>query len=336
MKLSELWYPSDSSKLVRAAFTVLLWPLSFLYRVITQLRRWLYRLGILSSWKSPVPVVVVGNISVGGTGKTPLVIALVDLLQSQGWKPGVVSRGYGGTNRQQPLIVQNNTSPSLCGDEPALVAQRTGQPVCVCVNRALAVQYLLSKANVNIIVCDDGLQHYALQRDIEIAVVDRDRQHGNQRLLPAGPLREPVSRLRSVDFIVESGDTLEEGSARSFSYRRVLEDAVRLDGMARQKLQAFSGTRCHALAGIGFPQRFFDHLEALGIELVKHPFPDHHAYTKVDLQVADELPVLMTEKDAVKCRELASQPERCWVAELHAELPEKFNQTFLAKVDSLQ
>ncbi|MBX2824937.1 MAG: tetraacyldisaccharide 4'-kinase, partial [Gammaproteobacteria bacterium] len=185
---------------------VVLWPLSQLYRVITQTRRWLYRLGIFSSWKSPVPVVVVGNISVGGTGKTPLVIALVELLQTRGLNPGVVSRGYGGAKHERPLLVDNTLSPEECGDEPLLIARRTGQPVCVCAERSLAVQYLLSKKNVNIVVCDDGLQHYALQRDLEIAVVDHERQHGNQRLLPAGPLREPVARLRSVDFVVESTD----------------------------------------------------------------------------------------------------------------------------------
>lgn len=352
MRLNELWYPAESgaheklSGLQRIVLLVLFWPVSHFYGAITRLRRWLYRLGVLRSWKSPVPVIVVGNISVGGTGKTPLVIALVELLKVKGWQPGIVSRGYGGDNRAQPLTVHSTTPPSECGDEPLLITQRTELPVCVCPNRTLAVQHLLSTSDVDVIVCDDGLQHYALQRDIEIVVVDHQRQHGNGRLLPSGPLREPVSRLTDVDFVVESTDNVieedrietdsKDSGHNRYSYRRQLETVVRLDGTERQNLQALSGKRCHVVAGIGHPARFFEHLESIGVELIKHPFPDHHRYSEADVQFADDLPVVMTEKDAVKCRLLSLAPDRCWVVELHAELSDDFISAFINKADSLR
>ncbi|MBX2885260.1 MAG: tetraacyldisaccharide 4'-kinase, partial [Granulosicoccus sp.] len=236
---------------------------------------------------------------------------------------------------ERPLLVDNTLSPEECGDEPLLIARRTGQPVCVCAERSLAVQYLLSKKNVNIVVCDDGLQHYALQRDLEIAVVDHERQHGNQRLLPAGPLREPVARLRSVDFVVESTDAAQTVQGKGYYYRRILDQVERLDGEEQRKLSTFTGSRCHAVAGIGNPQRFFAHLQGLGIELITHSFPDHHTFEAAEIAFPDKLPILMTEKDAVKCRLLSVAPERCWVVQLHAELSGNFRSAFLDKVESL-
>jgi tetraacyldisaccharide 4'-kinase len=299
-------------------------PLAALYGGVVRLRRRLYRLGWLSGVRLPVPVLVVGNISVGGTGKTPLTIALAEALRARGFRPGVVSRGYGGTERG-PALLGETPDPAHFGDEPCLI-RAAGTPVAVGRDRPAAARLLID-AGCDAIIADDGLQHYRLQRDIEMCVIDGARRFGNARLLPAGPLREPLVRLAGVDFRICNGVGAEAG-----------EVPMRLEGgMARslvdgsmQPLEAFRGKAVHAVAGIGHPARFFESLRAHGIEVMPHPFPDHHAYAPGDLAFADGAPVLMTEKDAVKC--MAFAPRQAWAVPVRAVLPESFFDAVAAKL----
>lgn len=275
----------------------LLLPLAGLFCLLAGLRRGLYRAGLLTSHKAPVPVIVVGNISVGGTGKTPLIIHLCQQLKAQGYRPGVISRGYGGHAEHYPLSVNAHSDARQVGDEPLLIARRTGCPVAVGPDRLQDIDCLLAEGEPDIILADDGLQHYRLRRDGEIAVVDVSRLFGNGFCIPAGPLREPVSRLQTVDLVLLNG-----GDEAQASFRVLAERAVSLADTEQQRpLQQFAGQRVHAVAGIGHPQRFFHSLRQQGIDCIEHVFADHHDYQPSDLQFADELPVLMTEKDAVKC-----------------------------------
>lgn len=293
-------------------------PLAALFGMAGAIRRALYRRGWLQTVHLGVPVVVVGNLTVGGTGKTPLVIALVEDLRGRGFKPGVVSRGYGGS-ATSPRIIAAQPDPRVTGDEAALVRTRTGVPVAVGADRVGAAR-LLEGHGVDVIVADDGLQHYALGRDIEICVIDGARRFGNGRLLPAGPLREPPARLGSVDFVVCNGG---ESTGTEVPMRLVARDAVALaEPLRTQPLAAFAGARVHAVAGIGHPGRFFDSLRAAGVDVEAHPFPDHHTFTAEDLAFGDGLPVLMTEKDAVKCRGFACAG--WWSLPVTAELPAAF------------
>ncbi|HET6913018.1 MAG TPA: tetraacyldisaccharide 4'-kinase [Rhodanobacteraceae bacterium] len=294
------------------------WPVAALYRAITAARRMLYRRGWKRSERLPAPVIVVGNITVGGAGKTPLVIALVEALRESGFRPGVVSRGHGGSARE-PMLLNDDPDPRVVGDEPALIKLRTRAPVAIGRDRPKAAKLLLA-AGANVVIADDGLQHYALARDIEICVVDGARRFGNARPLPAGPLREPLSRLQEVDCVVCNGG---EPQAGEIAMRLQPGDAINLhDPSSTRALGAFAGQRVHALAGIGNPARFFAMLREQGIEVIEHPFPDHHAYSARDLAFADALPVLMTEKDAVKCRAFAS--ENAWAVPVHACLQSAF------------
>lgn len=274
-------------------------PLSYGYRAVTNLRRRLYRMGCLSCVRLPVPVIVVGNISVGGSGKTPLTVWIVELLRANGYRPGVVSRGHGGKAEHWPQWVTADSDPALVGDEPVLITRHTGCPLAVAPRRAEAAALLLT-GGCDVIVADDGLQHYALARDIEIAVVDGVRRHGNGACLPAGPLREPVSRLDSVDFVVCNG----EPAPGEYAMALQGDTALNLADGRRRLLAEFAGP-VHALAGIGNPRRFFEHLRRAGLELDERSLPDHHVFHATDLEFGDSRPVLMTEKDAVKCAALA-------------------------------
>lgn len=310
------------------------------------LRRGLYARGWRRSAHPGVPVVVVGNLIAGGSGKTPLTIAVVERLRAAGRRPGVASRGYGRQQPQQARWVDADTAPALGGDEPVLIARRTGAPVRVDRDR-LAAARALADAGCDVVVCDDGLQHYRLARDIEIEVIDGRRRYGNGRLLPAGPLREPAQRGAGCDFRVvnlgtdgaDAGPLASDGAASDrfasdhfgeWPMRLALGEARALIGARHLPLQAFSGQRVHALAGIGAPERFFDMLRGLDIGVVPHAFPDHHAYRAEDLRFGSELPLLMTEKDAVKCLPLlraGADPDlgdRCWAVPVQAELPEAF------------
>jgi len=260
----------------------------------------------------PVPVIVVGNINVGGTGKTPFVLWLVQRLREQGWRPGVISRGYGGCAPEYPLRVSASTDPAWAGDEPALIARRLGVPIAVAPDRVAAAQLLLDAGEVNILVTDDGLQHYRLARDIEVCVVDGSRGLGNGALLPCGPLREPPARLREVDLVVVNGGGWREPGLSTLDMSLCTPEAIPLAGGEPRPLASFAGGKVHAVAGIGNPERFFASLRAAGIEVLPHPFPDHHSYAAIDLAFDGALPLLMTEKDAVKCGALA-RPDHWYV-----------------------
>ncbi|GAB2550640.1 tetraacyldisaccharide 4'-kinase [Rhodanobacter koreensis] len=319
--LESAWYGSGSAPWWT-------WPLAALYGSTMRLRRGLYRRGWLRSTRLPVPVVVVGNISVGGTGKTPLTIALVEVLRARGYRPGVVSRGHGGSQRE-PLLLGEAPDPAQVGDEPCLI-RASGAAVAVGRDRPAAARLLLD-AGCNVVVADDGLQHYALARDIEICVIDGVRRFGNGRLLPAGPLREPLGRLQRVDFRVCNGVVAAEGE-----YPMQLRggEVVALIDDQRWALAGFDGQRVHAVAAIGHPQRFFDSLRAAGIDVIEHAFADHHQFVQADLDFADDLPILMTDKDAVKCQRFA-QPH-WWRVPVRAELPAAFHEALVARVEALQ
>ena len=300
------------------------WPLAVLYGALIALRRGLYRLGLLHSVHLPVPVVVIGNLTAGGTGKTPLAIALAEALRVRGFRPGVVSRGHGGRQRE-PVLLGNAPMPSEVGDEPCLI-RASGIPVAVGRDRPAAAQLLVADG-CDVVIADDGLQHYRLARDTEICVIDGARRFGNGHLLPAGPLREPLRRLARVDLRVCNGGTPQPGE---YPMRLVGGEAVTLDGAHRQPLSAFASRRAHAVAAIGNPARFFASLREAGVEVVEHAFPDHHAFAVAELAFGDGLPVLMTDKDAVKCRGFA-QPH-WWRVPVRAELPAAFFDAVLARL----
>lgn len=297
-------------------------PLSWLFGAVVALRRALYRLGIVPVQRVRAPVVIVGNIAVGGTGKTPLVGALVAMLAGRGFHPGVVSRGYGG-NAAGPRAVAPDDDPRMVGDEP-LIHAASGVPVWIGADRVAAARGLLSAhPECDVLVCDDGLQHYRLARDVEIVVVDGTRGAGNGHLLPAGPLREPVSRLADADVVVESvaadlaRATPRNAGAVAMTYRPLPWRNLR-DPSLSADVTAWRGREVHALAGIGAPDRFFAMVAAQGIAATSHPLPDHHAFTAADLAYPHAAAILMTHKDAVKCKGLAD--ERCWYLPLSATL----------------
>jgi tetraacyldisaccharide 4'-kinase len=308
--------------------------LSAVYAGVTGFRCWLYGKGILRSRRCGVPVIVVGNISVGGTGKTPLTIALVQRLQAEGFAPGVASRGYGREDPSQPRWVDRESNPAKVGDEPALIAHHTGAKLRVDRDRAAAAKTLV-KAGCDVVVCDDGLQHYRLARDIEIEVIDGRCRYGNALRLPAGPLREPVERAQRCDFrVVNLGSNGSQGSAGAgfgeWPMRLLAEQALPITGGRSRLLSSFSGQRVHAVAGIGDPERFFTMLRGFGIAVVPHAFSDHHHYSPADFEFGSRLPVLMTEKDAVKCADLAR--DDYFSVPVRAELPEAFWVALLARL----
>jgi len=291
-------------------------PLALVFRVVVALRRALYRSGVLRSERLPVPVVVVGNIVVGGSGKTPLAIALASALGSRGWHPGIVSRGHGSTDAASRSVGADTTAAQV-GDE-ALLLVRSGRPVWVGHDRPSAARGLIAEhPECDVIISDDGLQHYALSRDMEIVVVDAARGFGNGLPLPAGPLREPAARLDQVDAVVWLGDPEPKGAAPAFAMSLVGNRFVQVNApTVTASAEAFRSGTVHAVAGIGNPQRFFDHLSALGITATEHAFPDHHRFTAEELAFSGATAILMTEKDAVKCAAFAD--DRCWVLPVRA------------------
>lgn len=314
-RLNRIWYEGEAPG-------VNLRLLAGLYRVLAALRRFMYRAGILRGQRPPVPVIVIGNLTVGGTGKTPLTLALVQAMQRRGFKPAIVSRGYGGKRGKDVLRVDADTSPQRAGDEPVLLAMRSGVPVFVHHRRFRAAQSAFA-AGADLVVCDDGLQHYALARDLEIVVVDGQRGIGNARLLPAGPLREPVKRLWRADYVVVNGARrLNPDVFGASQYNMRLEAAALVNLRTGERLapDALNGQRCAAAAGIGNPQRFFSTLAELGYSANCRAFPDHHQFQTGELDFAGELPLLLTEKDAVKCRAFARS--NWWYLEVAAVLDE--------------
>lgn len=313
--LQRCWYGPCPGWCVPIHF-LLARPLSWLFFLLVWLRRAFYRLGWLKVQRLPVPVIVVGNLNVGGSGKTPLSIALVAWLRQAGFTPGIVSRGYGGSARE-PMPVSPLSDPALVGDEPVLLARRTGIPLWIGRERVEAGRCLLaSHPQVDLLIADDGLQHLALARDVELVVVDAARGFGNGQMLPAGPLREPLSRLAQVDAVVVNGDASVVTPCAQFGMRIVATRLVNLADPSRQfDVQQFrtlyatvlSSGAPHAIAGIGNPQRFFRQLDVLGIDAIPLAFTDHHAFQASDLPPGM---VLMTEKDAVKCVALGKEMGR--------------------------
>ncbi len=320
-------------------------PLAFVFGGIVRLRHWLWSSGLLQATRIGVPVVVIGNVSVGGTGKTPLTQWLVRALLARGAHPGVLMRGHGGSE-SGPLRVEPVHVPAEVGDEARLLADTLPVPVVVARQRAGGAR-LLESLGVDIVVCDDGLQHYALARDLEIVVVDAGRGFGNRALLPAGPLREPTSRVASADFLVVNGAADAGGAATAGIAPRRGPDGILamtlaaadvlplVAGSARTRALAdFAGQRVHAVAAIGNPARFFAMLEAAGLVVARHPFADHHAFAPADLAFGDALPVLMTGKDAVKCVGFADA--RMWQVTLDTALAPAGGAALLDAVDALR
>lgn len=314
--------------------SVLLLPLSWVFMLVAVARRAAYRVGLLRSIRVAKPVLVVGNITVGGTGKTPFTIWLARQLQARGVRVGVVLRGYGGASDRWPRDVTAGTDPKEVGDEAVLLAERTGAIVVAAPDRVAAAQRAI-ELGATAVVCDDGLQHYRLQRDLEIAVVDAERRLGNERLLPAGPLREPAQRLSEVDLVVTTrrapgSSGVGRGSAQVSAVPRLIEARSLTTGENRP-LQSFAGTRVHAVAGIGHPDAFFQALSALGLDVEGRALADHALLSAHDITFPDDAPVLMTEKDAVKCRAIADA--RHWAVRMDVELAEAETAVVMALVE---
>ena len=295
--IHRVWYE-------QASLGWLLLPLSAFYWIISGCRRLFYKSGILRTHHAPVPVIVVGNITAGGTGKTPTVIWLSRLLAERGFSPGIVSRGYGGSQSKSPMRVDANSEAAVVGDEPVLLARRSQCPVVVDADRVRAAAMLVDDG-VDIIVADDGLQHYRLARDYEICVIDGSRGLGNRRLLPAGPLRESPQRLHDVDQLLVNGRLrtsaeISVAEQNAIPFELEVTEASRLDGSLSRPIERFAGTTVHAVAAIGNPGRFFDLLRAQGIQVIEHAYPDHAPITTAELDFGDDFEVFMTEKDAVK------------------------------------
>ncbi|MDD4929877.1 MAG: tetraacyldisaccharide 4'-kinase [Gallionella sp.] len=321
--LEQYWYRKSPLHLI-------LRPASWLFGWLSAIRRALYRRHILDSYRLPMPVVVIGNISVGGTGKTPLTLSLAQQLTDRGYHPAVVSRGFGGTAQGQP-VTENSTAQQV-GDEPLLMARRKICPVWVGTDRAATAKLaLMAYPQCDVLLCDDGLQHYRLQRDMEICVVDGARRFGNGYLLPAGPLREPVSRLKTVDAIVVNGGVAISCDAPQYLMQLsgdIFHNLIHPDKTARAS--DFQGMRLHAVAGIGHPQRFFEHLKGLGLEINPHAFADHHPYRACDLAFDNCDALLLTEKDAVKCAAFAD--EKFWVLRVDTQIDPALIHHLLRKI----
>ncbi len=314
--------------------SIALLPLSGLFAVLAWLRRAGYRFGLLRKVRVAVPVVVVGNISVGGTGKTPAVIWLARSLRAAGYRPGVISRGYGGSG--QLCGVDDDTSPQLAGDEPVLIARLARCPVWVGRDRAAAAARLIARnPEVNVVISDDGLQHYRLERDCELVVISARQRYGNGLLLPAGPLRESRKRLRTVDAVIINGEGLQQMPPDSFPMRLEGQKLYNLcDTKRTASARDFDGMRLHAVAGIGDPERFFAHLRGLGLTFEAHAFPDHHAFSATDLDFNNSDAVIMTQKDAIKCAAIAR--ENWWVLPVEAHIDDTLLDLVKRKIGSVR
>jgi len=326
-KLNTVWYQDR----------VILWPflpLSQIYSICVRLRRLFYeKRDRLFKAKTSIPIIVVGNITVGGTGKTPLVIYIAELLQQQGFKPGLLSRGYKGSHRE-PTQVNAKSDPKCVGDEPVLLVKRLQCPMVVGRNRLAALENLRQNFSVDVVISDDGLQHYPLPRHIEIAVIDGERRFGNGYCLPVGPLREPKSRLKEVDFIVANGGIKEAGEYQmectaSFVYNACHpENPITLEAFKSKQ-----GEKVHAVAGLGNPNRFFQLLESFGLSVIQHVFPDHYPFSDKDIIFADNLPVILTEKDAVKC--MGFMGSLHWVLPIGVKINPLFDTKLLNRLKEL-
>lgn len=294
--LTRVWYGDSAARWI-------LLPLSWLYGGIVWVRKALFNAGVLKSKHPGVPVIVIGNLTAGGTGKTPVTIWLADALRERGFSPGIVSRGYGGSKSGSPMRVDGASDPAVVGDEPVLLARITGLPVVVDSDRARGAR-TLAEEGVDLIITDDGLQHLKLERDYEICVIDGSRGLGNRLMIPAGPLREPAGRLEKVDQILvngqceENAETANEQNALCFELRT--GELRRLNGSLSRPIERFANTTVHAIAAIGNPSRFFESLRIAGMQVIEHALPDHKKPSRGDLKFDDDFDVVMTEKDAIK------------------------------------
>lgn len=329
--LEKAWYK-------HAGWLILLWPVSLVFQLVSSLRRASQQVSSRPQ-SFNVPVIVIGNISVGGTGKTPLLMRLVEHLSEQGLRPGVVSRGYGGSGTKYPLLVDENTQASLSGDEALLIARNCACPVVIDPDRNNAVEYLLSTQQVDVVLSDDGLQHYKLYRDLEIAVVDGKRWFGNAWCLPAGPLREPPSRLDSVDYVVVNGRHESQLATATIDMEMRAKYLVNLVTGEKKPANGAPfnmGSSLQAVCAIGHPDRFFTSLEQLPYPVSKFIFPDHHNFSESDFDnagILDGQPIVMTEKDAVKCQGFAK--DNYWFLKAEVELPDDFLNEFTKHVKDL-
>lgn len=331
--LEQAWYE-------KARWLILLWPLSVLFQIFTALRRRIQQPASRPA-SHTVPVVVVGNISVGGTGKTPLLITLANYLKTQGFRPGIISRGYGGASNHYPISVTADTEVRTCGDEAVLLADKTQCPVVIDPDRESALRFLLANEDVNLVLSDDGLQHYKLHRDIEIAVVDGLRLFGNGFCLPAGPLRESIARLRRVDHVVLNGTAVEEREELAAATPMTLHPRSLVNLVSGEK-RPFGGApfnmgnTLQAVSAIGNPERFYDLLNKLPYPMEKFTFPDHHLFSASDFEsgaINQRQPVVMTEKDAVKCRQFAGA--NYWYLAVEVRLPEQFLEKICQQLQAL-
>lgn len=322
------WYGNGRARWI-------LLPLSGLYFLVVATRRVLYQSGIFRQVRLPVPVIVVGNLTAGGTGKTPVTVWLAEAMRVRGFSPGIVSRGYGGSKSSSPMRVDGRSDPAVVGDEPVLLARRTGLPVCVDRNRVKAAQMLVDDG-VDLIISDDGLQHLELGRSYEICVVDGRRWLGNRLLLPAGPLRDTTTRLGAVDQILVNGgpvpvcDSTVEQNAIAFELES--HEVRRLNGSLIRPLAGFAGTTVHAVAAIGNPERFFRQLRDADIQVIEHALPDHAVPRPGDLSFGDDFAVLMTEKDAVKIG--AQVSDRFWYVPVNLVMDPALASPWLAQIES--
>lgn len=323
LNLERHWYSRSLTWL-----TFLLLPWAYLFRFMVLLRLFLYRHQFIKTAHFPVPVIVVGNLTVGGTGKTPLVLWLTNFLKTQGWRPGIVSRGMGGAKQSIPLWVDAHADPQNVGDEAILLARHSACPVVICIDRVAAVKDLLGNTDCNIVLSDDGLQHYRLGRSIEVAVLDGDRKLGNGYLLPAGPLREVPQRLKQVDFVIQQGGDCDKNYFQMQLQGNELISLV--NSQNKLPLAHFKNVKVHAVAGIGNPQRFFSTLRQYGLEIIEHIFPDHYLYQAKDFNFPGQLPIVMTEKDKVKCEKLAD--ERFWYLPVTTVIDKEFGVKLLQKL----
>ena len=338
-RLQSAWYDNSG-------WPYLLLPLSLIFFLLSSLRKWIYQ-SLLQPKPNAVPVVVVGNINVGGTGKTPLIITIANYFTRMGLQVGIISRGYGSQAAQFPLLVTGATDVTNSGDEALLIAKSTRCPVVICPKRSDALAYLLQQATCDLVLSDDGLQHYALAREYEIAVIDGARGLGNGLLLPAGPLRETSGRLETVDSVVVNGEVNSRLNTaaklprnyiamqlKTAAWRRVMDDS-------EAELAELSGIeQVHGVAAIGNPQRFYQTLKTMNVGVIAHSFPDHHPYQLSDIQFDDDLPVVMTAKDAVKCKSVIQQSylsqqvqRRYWYLPVTAQVPEQLFNAIVAQLN---
>jgi tetraacyldisaccharide 4'-kinase len=319
--LNEMWYKNK-----HIALRLILQPVSFLYHLVFIAKK----LFAPKPYQSRLPIVVVGNITVGGTGKTPAILALIQLLQQQGFRPGVISRGY-PINPAKPILLDKLSTANKVGDEPLLVYRNTQVPVCVCRNRVLAIKALEALGDVDIVLSDDGLQNFTFKHDVELLLFDHERQFGNQQLLPAGPLREPLSRLNSVDFVIDVAKVpgTVPGTAVGLSLMPGKILSVK-DNFSLENLGNFRKRRIVALTAIANPESFFASLAVLGLSFEKHAFQDHYAFTPEDFKPFADAEIIMTEKDAVKCAEFAT--EHFWYLTLEGKFSDTFKNALLTKL----